>query len=605
VKKIPAEIVRSLAAIFRGLSLVRQAAGRWTILWALLLLLQGLVPALLVYLSKVAVDAIATTTKSSSGGFSDFASLWPIILLISFLWFAGQVIASFATRVRLVQSELVQDHIHGLIHEKALSLDIAFFDSPSSYDTLHRARIDAISQPLAMLESIGSVMQNGVTLVALAVMLAAYTLWLPLLLIATAIPGLWVMGRHILREHRWRLENTRNERRSRYYDHVLTDQRTAQELRLFALGGHFRSLFTRIRAELRSGRLELAKYEMRSELAAGALSWVGGVAGMFWMVLRVVNGIGRLGDLVLCYQAFQQGQKLMRSLFESAGRIYRSTLFLDSLFQFLEAAPLLTSPDRPLPPPERVVDGIRFEEVTFAYPDSERTALRNFNLAVKGGKITAIVGDNGAGKSTLIKLLCRYYDPDCGRLTIDGTDLRSFSADELRRRMTVLFQEPVYFHATAAENIIMGDLQAAADDLKVVAAASDAGADVPLSRLPGGYATMLGKWFGGCELSVGEWQRVALARAFFRNAPIVILDEPTSAMDSWAENEWIARFRARMTGKTALIITHRFTTAMHADIIHVMQGGEVTESGTHQELVAAGGHYAASWQRQLQEVQNG
>lgn len=323
---------------------------------------------------------------------------------------------------------------------------------------------------------------------------------------------------------------------------------------------------------------------------------------MVWLLLGVSRGLVKLGDLVLCYQAFLQGQKLLRSLLESAGRIYRSTLFLENLFQFLAQTPRLAVPPQPVPLPSPLREGVRFEQITFSYPGSENNALSDFTLTLPAGKATAIVGHNGAGKSTLIKLLCRFYDPQAGRILLDGTDMKMFDPAQLRRSITVLFQEPVRYHTTAGENIVMGDLSAAGDHGRIHAAAVAAGAAAPIGRLPQGYETVLGKWFGGAELSVGEWQRIALARAFLRNAPIIALDEPTSAMDSWAEADWLSRFRELTGGHTAIMITHRFTTAMHADMIHVMAGGKIIESGNHEQLVAAGGHYAESWRIQMREL---
>ena len=215
------------------------------------------------------------------------------------------------------------------------------------------------------------------------------------------------------------------------------------------------------------------------------------------------------------------------------------------------------------------------------------------------GRVVAIVGPNGAGKSTLVKLLCRFYDPETGSITIDGTDLRNFSLDELRQNITVLFQQPVHYNATVRENIGLGDLSKLSENGLVAAAAEAAGAETFIRRLPQGYENLLGHWFDkGVELSVGEWQRLALARAFVRQAPIVILDEPTSAMDPWAEADWLRRFRDLAAGRTALLITHRFTTAMLADQIHVMEEGQVLESGSHKELIARGGRYAVWWSSQ-------
>jgi ATP-binding cassette subfamily B protein len=509
------------------------------------------------------------------------------------------VLASLGAWVRAVQGELVQDHITGLVHRQALRLDLGAFDRPETYDLLHRAGDAAVGRPALLLESLGAVLQHGLTLAVLAVFIAGYAPWLPLLLLGSALPGLWVVGNYVLREHEWRVENVVNERRAAYFSWLLTERESAAEVRLFDLGPHLREAFGRVRAGLRDGHLGLARAELRAELAASLVAWCGGLAGMTWMLLRASRGLAKLGDLVLCYQAFQQGQGLLRSLLENAGQIYRTTLSLEGLFGFLALEPAVVAPPGPAPVPAPLRQGIRFENVTFSYPGSARTALAGLSIALDAGRVTAVVGHNGSGKSTLVRLLCRFHDPQQGRVLLDGVDLRRLEPAELRRRITVLFQQPVHYHATAAENIAMGDLAASPDAAGIAAAARAAGADGIVGGLPQGYATQLGRWFGGAELSVGEWQRLALARALLRDAAIVVLDEPTSAMDSWAETAWLARLRDITAGRTALIITHRFTTAMHADTIHVLDAGRVVESGTHAGLVAGGGHYAASWQAQM------
>jgi ATP-binding cassette subfamily B protein len=290
----------------------------------------------------------------------------------------------------------------------------------------------------------------------------------------------------------------------------------------------------------------------------------------------------------------------MRSLIENVGQLYANSLFLGNLFEFLALQPLITEPSTARAKlPHDLNDQISFEHISFRYPESPRKALDDFNLTVPAGQIVAIVGPNGAGKSTLIKLLCRFYDPENGRIELDNTDLKEIPTQHLRRLITVLFQQPVHYNVTVRENIEFGDLEHEPEMREVEAAVAAAGAEGIVSRLPNGYESLLGRWFsGGTELSVGEWQRIALARAFLRRAPIIILDEPTSALDPWAEADWLQRFRRLAAGRTAIIITHRFTTAMHADVIHVLEEGHIVESGSHYQLLQRNGRYADSWARQ-------
>jgi ATP-binding cassette subfamily B protein len=577
----------------RALKLV-WAAARWrTVAWGVLLVGQGLIPAGQALLLRTLVNRLVAAPR------------WDAIaapaLGIAGLWILGQLLSSALSWVRAAQAERVQDEVHRLIHVQALRMDLAFYDHPESYDQLHRAQIDAISQPLALLESLGSLLQNGLGFLVLAGILFTYAGWLPLLLVATAIPGLFLVGRHILEEHHWRLEHTIQERRTRYLDWLITEQGAAAELRLFDLGPYHRKAFEDLRANLREGRLRLVRQGAVTELGAGCLAWGGSLVGLGWMLHRTLAGKVGLGDLLLCFQAFQQSQVLLRSLLEGAGKIYRSLFFVENLDEFLALQPeILSGPagEAGLP----VKESIRFEKVSFTYAGGFHPALDGFELEIPQGKVVALVGHNGAGKSTLIKLLCRFYDPDAGRILFDGVDIRSLDPVAMRRKIAVLFQAPLHYHASVADNISFGDIEAAFDRSRIVQAATDAGALEPIERLDGGFDALLGKWFGGAELSGGEWQRIALARAFFRRASLIVLDEPTSSMDSWAEQDWLSRFRTLTEGRTGLMITHRFTTAMHADIIHVLDKGRVVESGTHSELVALGGSYAHSWTAQMREI---
>ena len=591
-----ANFFHHLPAGRRALAIIWKAAGWWTVVWGALLVCQGLIPAGLALLLRTLVNRLVSSPQ--------WASILPPALGIAGLWAAGQILSSALTWVRAVQAELVLDEVDRLIHLQALRMDVAFFDHPESFDLLHRAQAEASSQPLVLLENLGSLVQNGLGFLVLAAILWTYAGWLPLLLVSAAVPGLVFVAQHVFKEHAWQHESSAHLRRLLYLHSLMTDAGPAAELRLFDLGTYHREAFEHIRDGLKKGQLRLVRQGAMIELGAGLLALAGSLAGLGWMLHQTLAGRVKLGDLLLCLQAFQQGQAQLRSLLEGAGRIYKSLLYVQNVDDFLKIEPTIRS-GRSGEPGLPVQHSIRFERVSFTYPCGEHRALDEFELEIPKEKVVALVGHNGAGKSTLVKLLCRFYDPDEGRILLDGVDLREMDPEALRRNIAVLFQDPVHYHATVRENIGFGDIGNLSDEMRIREAARDAGALEPIDRLQDGFEAKLGKLFGNAELSGGEWQRIALARAFFRDAPLVILDEPTSAMDSWAEQDWLGRFHNLVKGRTALMITHRFTTAMHADIIHVMDKGRIIESGSHAQLVAMGGAYAASWAAQMREIDAG
>lgn len=586
------EALAQLPYLPRALSLVRRAAGKWTPAWILLLLLQAAIPVATVILSRYLVDSIVAGTGSQR----DWAHPLFLAALMALLLLSGEIIRALIGWVRAAQAELVSDHIRLLIQEKASSLDMAFYDSPKYFDTLHRARYDAQSRPIALVESLGGLMQGALTLISMAVILAGYAWWLPLVLLISTIPALFVLFRFILRRHKWRMSRTTQTRRALYYEYLQTSRETLPEVRLYGLASHFRGLFSDLRLRLREEILQLARSEALSRILAGLSGLILAAGALFLMLLDVLKGVLSFGQLAMYGQAFIQGQKLTRGSLENVGQIYSNLIFLGNLFEFLELEPRVLPAEDPILRCGAPESEIRFRDISFRYPASSGFALENFNLEIPAGRTTAIIGPNGAGKSTLFKLLLRLYDPDSGTVEIDGIDLRRLDLDTFRNSVAVLFQMPLQFSATLAENISYGKL-AEADRMDLVEKAIEAAdAGEIISRLPEGEQTMLGPWFGGTELSVGQWQRLALSRAFFRDASLILLDEPTSAMDSWSEAAWIESFRRRQEGRTVVIITHRLHTARRADLIYVMEKKGIVESGTHEELLERNGRYARAWE---------
>ena len=576
----------------RALKLVWEVARPWTVAWIVLLIVQGLLPAAIVYLTKLVVDGVVAR---------DVRHVLLRLLLLGGVLLLMEVVRNAINWVRTVQAELLQDHITSLIHEKSVSADLAFYELSDYYDHLHRARAEARYRPVALLGNLGALLQNSITLIAMGAILIPLGPWLALALLLSTLPAFYVVVHYALAEYQWRQRTTTDDRRAWYYDWIMTTADAAAEIRLFGLGKHFQSSYKSLRQRLRGERLHLTRRQGLAELAASLIALLIMAAALGWMVWRALHGFVTLGELALIYVAFNQGQGLMRTLLENAGQLYGNSLFLGNLFEFLSLQPRITCRGGPpWPPVAEIKADIHFSHVSFTYHDATRKALDDFTMTIPQGKIIAIVGPNGAGKSTLLKLLCRFYDPGEGNIEIDGHDLREIAIDDLRRMITVLFQQPFHYNTTVQENILFGDLNVKPSDAQIEAAIRVAGAEEIVSRLPQKEQTLLGRWFaGGTELSVGEWQRIALARAFLRRAPIIILDEPTSALDPWAEADWLERFRILAAGRTSIIITHRFTTAMHADVIHVMSEGRIVESGSHQRLLEQNGLYAESWTRQI------
>jgi ATP-binding cassette, subfamily B, bacterial len=564
---------------------------------------QGLLPLVVLYLTKLLIDAVTEGLKTPS----DESSLTQITTILAGL--AGVAVASamltvVASLISKIQAQVVTDHMHALLQTKSVEIDLEYYENAQYQDTLHRAQQEAPYRPTAILNALLQFGQDAISLLAMACILW-WLHWgvIPVLML-TAIPYFFVRLQQSNRLYTWERERTPLERKAWYVNMLLTQATAAKEVRLFDLGPRLRQWFLDARSVLCRERIAL---ERRWALA-GLAAQIVGVAGVFgvysFVAVQTYHGLLTLGSLVMYFQAVQRASGFLEGLGWSVSSLYENNLFLTTLDEFLGIQSRLPEPAHPKRVPQPITRGITFDHVSFQYPHEERVAIRDFTFTIRPGEHVAFVGANGAGKTTLVKLLCRLYDPTEGRITIDGTDLRDYSIADLRGSVSGIFQDFVKFQLSVKDNIALG-VQASDVDLPAVTqAAKQAGVHETIEHLPKGYESLLGKLFdGGHELSIGEWQKVALARAILRDSQILILDEPTSAMDAKAEAELFERFHELAQGRMAILISHRLSTVKMADRIFVVDRGQIIEQGTHDELMRQQGLYATLFLTQARHYQ--
>ena len=585
------ERIRIALRLDKAIKLVWGITPGLTVANGVLVVLQGLFPLVQLFLIKQIVDSVGAGIGSADkvAAFKG-ALLW--IVLMGVFAILQSLVQSVASLVTEAQGLKVTDVVSDMIHKKSMEVDLGYYENALYFETMHRAQGAGASRPLQIVNGLIQMSRSLVSLAGILALLFAFNWWIGLVLFAAALPNTLVRLRFSQRLFDFQVEHTRKERQAWYYHFMLTGQPFAKEMRLFQLGAEIRRRFQELRKGIRKDRLALSFSRTKFEFLARMTSALAMFAAVGYIAWSTVGGAITVGALVMYYQGFQRGIGYLQSLLGGLVGLYENNLFLTQFNEFMALEPEINIPESPQPMPISIRKGVRLEGVTFTYPGGQKAVLQDLDFHLDTGEVVALVGSNGCGKTTLVKLLCRLYDPGTGRITVDGIDLRELDPREWRRRVGVTFQDYMQYHMTLEENIRMGNIESTEDIEAVMAAARKAGADPLAAKFKLGYATPLGKWFEeGEELSTGEWQKVALARTFFRDAEIVILDEPSAALDPEAEAELFNRFRRVIGDKTALIISHRYSTVRMADRICVLEGGRIIEEGSHVELLARKGRY--------------
>jgi ATP-binding cassette subfamily B protein len=590
--------MQALRYVPQLLRLVWATHRGFTIAMGLLRLVRAFVPIATLWIGKLIIDGVVDAQRN--GG--TWRAIGKLVLIEIAIVVVGELLARASSLVESLLGDLFSNKISVRLMEHAATLDLAQFEDPEFYDHLERARRQTVGR-IGLIAQLLGLAQDMLTLATLSAALLAFSPWLVLLLVIAIVPSFLGETRFAAMEYSLLFRWTPERRQLDYLRWVGASDDTAKEVQLFGLASwlteRYRVLSERWYAENR-------KLATRKAVVSSLLSFIGtaGYYGAYVVIIaRTIAGAITLGSLTFLAASFSRGRDLIQRLLLGASSIYEQGLYLRDLFLFFEMKPTISSKPGAPPVPKPVRQGFVFENVGFQYPGSERWAVRNVSFELRPGERVALVGENGAGKTTLTKLLARLYDPTEGRILLDGKDIRDYDLASLRREIGVIFQDFVRYDMRFDENVGVGEIESVRGYLDngvetptpppLVDATEQSLASSLLPRLPGGYRQMLGRRFDdGVDLSGGEWQKIALARAYMRDAQVLILDEPTAALDARAEYEVFVRFSELMAGRMGVLISHRFSTVRMADRIVVLKGGEVVEEGTHEQLVGANGLYA-------------
>jgi ATP-binding cassette subfamily B protein len=555
----------------------------------------ALLPVALLGVSKLIIDSIVNVVAHHQPVSRRF---WWLVAAE----FALAVASSMVTRLLDYLDSLLADkytrHVSIAVMRHAARLDVIAYEDPVFYDRLERARVPATDR-LGMIQSIGRLLQQVITTISLSISIVYFSPWLLLVLIAGVIPAFLGESHFAFLGYAKNFRQTPIRRQLDYLRILGGSKEAAKELKLFGLSGFISDRFTRLSDEIYRENVALSRLRLLAGMGLSVLGTLGYYAAYAWVIWRTLLGILSVGALYFLAGAILQASNNIQQIFSTLSGIADQALFLTDLLEFFRMEPTIRSKPNALPAPRPMVRGFEFRNVSFHYPGNDRLILEGFNFHLRPGERVALIGENGQGKTTIVKLITRLYDPTAGEILLDGVDLREYSLEDLYREIGVIFQDFMRYEMTARENIAVGRIEQLEELNLVRAAAHKSLADEVIAKLSGGYEQMLGRRFHeGVDLSGGEWQKLALARAYLRDAQLLVLDEPTAALDARSEAEVFERFAELTEAKMALFISHRFSTVRMADRIVVLADGRVVEDGNHGQLIALGGRYAGLFELQ-------
>lgn len=557
---------------------------------ALLRLLRAAIPAATLYVGKLIIDQVVGLSNVNGSGDTDY--LWWLVGAEFGLAILSTALGRAISLMDGLLGDLFANRTSIRLMEHAATLDLEQFEDATFYDKLERARRQTTGRTV-LLSGVFGQLQEFISVGFLAGGLAVYNPWLLLLILVAVTPSF--IGDNYFNQRSYSLSRswTPERRELDYLRYIGASDETAKEVKIFGLSNFLIDRFRSLSNEFFLKNKALAISRARWGVLLTGLGTAGYYGAYVWIVMRAVNGQISLGDLTFLAGSFRQVRASLEGILLQFSSLTQEAIYLQDLFDYFAIKPLIDSPKTIRPFPNPIREGFVFENVGFKYTNSERWALRNLSFTLQAGEKLALVGENGAGKTTLVKLLARLYDPTEGRILLDGYDLREYDLLELRRNIGVIFQDYTRFKMSAGTNIAVGDIDERTNQPRIETSAERSLADTVIAKLAGGYDQQLGRSFNkGVELSGGEWQKVALGRAYMRDAQLVILDEPTAALDARAEYEVFQRFIKLTEGRSSVIISHRFSTVRMADRILVLEGGTLLEIGSHYELLEQDGRYA-------------